>query len=199
MDIQSARFTKSHAEYTQMAFETRPEFAFIGRSNVGKSSLINMLCNNKYLAKTSSTPGKTKLINQFLINEKWNLVDLPGYGYARVSKGDKKLFDSLITNYVHKRENLYCLFILIDSRLPPQKIDLEFIAQCGSSGIPIALIFTKTDKDKGKLVDQNVANMCSELSKTWNTLPTYLQSSAEKGYGRKEILKFIDSALKIPA
>ena len=198
MEIQSARFVKSYGEFSQMVFEPRPEFAFIGRSNVGKSSLINMLCNNKGLAKTSSTPGKTKLINQFLINEKWNLVDLPGYGYARVSKGDKKVFDSLITNYVIKRENLYCLFILIDSRLPPQKIDLEFISKCGSSGLPICLVFTKTDKDKGKLVEQNVEALCLELKKTWNTIPSYLLTSAEKGFGRKEVLKFIDSALKIP-
>ena len=163
MEVQSARFIKSYGEYTQMSFEQRPEFAFIGRSNVGKSSLINMLCNNKYLAKTSSTPGKTKLINQFLINDKWNLIDLPGYGYARVSKDDKKQFDSLITNYIIKRENLYCLFVLIDSRLEPQKIDIEFINKCGSSGIPICLVFTKIDKDKGKLVDKNVEAMCIEL------------------------------------
>lgn len=198
MEVQSARFIKSYGEYTQMSFEQRPEFAFIGRSNVGKSSLINMLCNNKYLAKTSSTPGKTKLINQFLINDKWNLVDLPGYGYARVSKDDKKQFDSLITNYIIKRENLYCLFVLIDSRLEPQKIDVEFINKCGSSGIPICLVFTKIDKDKGKLVDKNVEAMCIELKKTWENLPTYLLTSAEKGDGKKELLKYIGNALKIP-
>jgi GTP-binding protein len=198
MEVQSARFIKSYGEYTQMSFEQRPEFAFIGRSNVGKSSLINMLCNNKYLAKTSSTPGKTKLINQFLINDKWNLVDLPGYGYARVSKDDKKQFDSLITNYIIKRENLYCLFVLVDSRLEPQKIDIEFINKCGSSGIPICLVFTKIDKDKGKLVDKNVEAMCIELKKTWENLPTYLLTSAEKGDGKKELLKYIGNALKIP-
>lgn len=198
MEVQSARFIKSYGEYTQMSFEQRPEFAFIGRSNVGKSSLINMLCNNKYLAKTSSTPGKTKLINQFLINDKWNLVDLPGYGYARVSKDDKKQFDSLITNYIIKRENLYCLFVLVDSRLEPQKIDVEFINKCGSSGIPICLVFTKIDKDKGKLVDKNVEAMCTELKKTWENLPTYLLTSAEKGDGKKELLKYIGNALKIP-
>lgn len=196
MEVQSAKFLKSFGEYIQMPNEQRPEFAFIGRSNVGKSSLINMVCNNKYLAKTSSTPGKTKLINQFLINEKWYLIDLPGYGYARVSKGDKKTFDSLITNYITKRENLYCLFVLIDSRLEPQKIDLEFINKCGSSGIPICLIFTKIDKDKGKLVNKNVEAMCTELKKTWENLPPYLLSSAEKGDGRKEILGFINKALK---
>ena len=196
MEVKSARFIKSFGEYSQMQNEPKPEFAFIGRSNVGKSSLINMLCNNKYLAKTSSTPGKTKLINQFLINEKWYLVDLPGYGYARVSKGDKKVFDSLITSYIINRENLYCLFVLIDSRLEPQKIDLEFITKCGESGIPICLVFTKIDKDKGKYVTQNVEAMLNELKKTWENLPTYLLSSAEKGDGRKEILKFIDSALK---
>lgn len=198
MEVQSARFLKSYGEYTQMSLEQRPEFAFIGRSNVGKSSLINMLCNNKYLAKTSSTPGKTKLINQFLINDKWNLVDLPGYGYARVSKDDKKQFDNLITNYIIKRENLYCLFVLIDSRLEPQKIDVDFINKCGSSGIPICLVFTKIDKDKGKLVDKNVEAMCTELKKTWENLPTYLLTSAEKGDGKKELLKYIENALKIP-
>jgi GTP-binding protein len=197
MEVQSARFIKSYGEYTQMSFEQRPEFAFIGRSNVGKSSLINMLCNNKYLAKTSSTPGKTKLINQFLINDKWNLVDLPGYGYARVSKDDKKQFDNLITNYIIKRENLYCLFVLIDSRLEPQKIDVDFINKCGSSGIPICLVYTKIDKDKGKLVDKNVEAMCIELKKTWENLPTYLLTSAEKGDGKKELLKNIENALKI--
>lgn len=196
MEVKIARFLKSFGEYSQMQNELKPEFAFIGRSNVGKSSLINMLCNNKYLAKTSSTPGKTKLINQFLINEKWYLVDLPGYGYARVSKGDKKVFDSLITSYIINRENLYCLFVLIDSRLEPQKIDLEFITKCGESGIPICLVFTKIDKDKGKYVTQNVEAMLIELKKTWENLPTYLLSSAEKGDGRKEILKFIDGALK---
>jgi GTP-binding protein len=156
-----------------------------------------MLCNNKYLAKTSSTPGKTKLINQFLINDKWNLVDLPGYGYARVSKDDKKQFDNLITNYIIKRENLYCLFVLIDSRLEPQKIDVDFINKCGSSGIPICLVYTKIDKDKGKLVDKNVEAMCIELKKTWENLPTYLLTSAEKGDGKKELLKNIENALKI--
>ena len=196
MEIQSAKFLKSYGEYEQMQPDQRPEFAFIGRSNVGKSSLINMLCNNKYLAKTSSTPGKTKLINQFLINDKWYLVDLPGYGYARASKVDKKQFDSLITNYIIKRENLYCLFVLLDSRLEPQKIDVEFINKCGSSGIPICLIFTKTDKDKGKAVKNSVNEMIIELKKTWDNLPTYLLSSAEKGDGRKEILSFINNALK---
>ena len=196
MEVLSAKFLKSYGEYEQMQPDQRPEFAFIGRSNVGKSSLINMLCNNKYLAKTSSTPGKTKLINQFLINDKWYLVDLPGYGYARASKVDKKQFDSLITNYIIKRENLYCLFVLLDSRLEPQKIDVEFINKCGSSGIPICLIFTKTDKDKGKAVKNSVDAMIAELKKTWDNLPVYLLSSAEKGDGKKDILSFINSALK---
>jgi GTP-binding protein len=124
MEVSSAKFFKSYSDHLQMENDLKPEFAFIGRSNVGKSSLINMLCNNKSLAKTSQTPGKTKLINRFLINEKWHLVDLPGYGYARASKDDKKQFDSLITNYIYQRENLCCLFVLIDSRLPPQKIDV---------------------------------------------------------------------------
>ena len=196
MEVVSAKFVKSYGEFIQMKYDSKPEFAFIGRSNVGKSSLINMLCNNKGLAKTSSTPGKTKLINQFIINDKWYLVDLPGYGYAKASKVEKKQFDVLITNYIIKRENLYCLFVLIDSRLEPQKIDLEFINKCGESGIPICLIFTKTDKDKGKQVSNTVESMCMELKKTWENLPEYLLSSAEKGDGRKEILNFINNALK---
>ncbi len=196
MEVQNAKFIKSYGEYGQMHSEIRPEFGFIGRSNVGKSSLINMLCKNKNLAKTSSTPGKTKLINQFLINEKWLLVDLPGYGYARASKDDKKQFDILITNYVMKRENLYCLFVLVDSRLSPQKIDIDFINKCGGAGIPICLIFTKTDKDKGKHVEDKVNGFLDELRITWDNLPTYFLSSAENGNGRKEILNFIENATK---
>jgi len=196
MEVSSAKFFKSYSDHLQMENDLKPEFAFIGRSNVGKSSLINMLCNNKSLAKTSQTPGKTKLINRFLINEKWHLVDLPGYGYARASKDDKKQFDSLITNYIYQRENLCCLFVLIDSRLPPQKIDIEFINKCGESGIPICLIFTKIDKDKGKHVEESVEQMCTELKKYWDKLPDYLLSSAEKALGKKEILNYIGNALK---
>jgi GTP-binding protein len=195
MEVQSAKFLKSYGEYSQMSEESKPEFAFIGRSNVGKSSLINMVCKNKGLAKTSSTPGKTKLINQFLVNDQWFLVDLPGYGYAKVSKGDKKVFDQLITSYIINRENLFCLFILIDSRLDPQKIDLEFINKCGESGIPICLIFTKTDKDKGKAVEGSVNKMCEALKERWDTLPHQILSSAENGDGRMEILDYIESAL----
>jgi GTP-binding protein len=155
-----------------------------------------MLCNNKSLAKISSTPGKTKLINQFLINKSWYLVDLPGYGYAKVSKTDKKQFDTLITNYVLKRENLFCLFVLIDSRLEPQKIDVDFINRCGNAGVPICLIFTKTDKNKGKLVSGSIEKMKTTLAETWENLPPYLLSSAVSGDGREEILSYIGNVLK---
>lgn len=195
MEGLSARFLKSYGKFSQMQKDQKPEFAFIGRSNVGKSSLINMLCRNKQLAKTSSTPGKTKLINQFVTNGNWYLVDLPGYGYARVSKNDKKEFGQLITDYITGRENLYCLFILIDSRLSPQKIDLEFIRRCGEESIPICIVFTKTDKDKGKWVDTNVELMKNALKQDWNTLPTMLLTSAEKATGRDELLGFIGAAL----
>lgn len=156
-----------------------------------------MLCNNKSLAKTSSTPGKTKLINQFKVNNNWYLVDLPGYGYARVSKTDKKQFDHIITNYIAHRQNLYCLFVLIDSRLPPQQIDVEFIHKCGELGLPIGLIFTKSDKDKGKPVAKNVETMKTELLKRWDELPPTFISSAIKGTGKTEILGYIENAIDL--
>lgn len=173
----------------------KPEFAFIGRSNVGKSSLINMLTNQKKLAKTSARPGKTQLINHFLINGGWYLVDLPGYGYAKVSKAHKETFQTYIIDYVLRRENLYCLFVLIDSRHEPQKIDMEFINWLGEKEIPFALIFTKCDKLGKNTLAQNVSHYKEELLKYWEELPPVFLSSSLVGAGRDEILSFIEQSM----
>ena len=196
MDIKKAIFLKSFADFNNMPEIHIPEFAFIGRSNVGKSSLINMLCGNKELAKTSSMPGKTKLINHFMINDIIYFADLPGYGYAKVSKVEKSKFEKLINDYILLRKNLFCLFILIDSRLEPQKSDIEFINKCGVNKIPFCLIFTKTDKEKGKNVNLNVVLMLEKLSNFWQRLPQYFLSSANTGEGRNEIINFISDSLK---
>lgn len=173
----------------------RPEFAFIGRSNVGKSSLINMLTNQKNLAKTSQKPGKTQHINHFLINESWYLVDLPGYGYARVSKSMQKKLSQYIVSYINQRENLYCLFVLIDARHSPLPIDMEFISWLGESHIPFALVFTKADK-LGKLpLSKNIGRYRDKLREDWEQLPPILISSSEKRLGREEILTFIGNTL----
>lgn len=172
---------------------TMPEFAFIGRSNVGKSSLINMLTGMRKLAKTSSTPGKTQHINHFIINEQWFLVDLPGYGYAKVPKHLKEKFRRYIEEYILQRENLYCLFVLIDSRLEPQRIDIEFITWLGENEVPFVLVFTKCDKLKGSRLTENIETYKQELLKYWETLPDIFVSSAETGHGRQEILDFIES------
>ena len=169
----------------------RPEYAFIGRSNVGKSSLINMITNHKKLAKTSSRPGKTQLINHFAINDDWYLVDLPGYGYAKISKTERDKFQAYIIDYIEKRENLYCLFVLIDSRLAPQKIDIEFITWLGEKRVPFAIVFTKTDKLGKNQLASNVAHYKRELKKEWGELPDVFLSSSETGLGKKEILDFI--------
>ena len=168
-----------------------PEYAFIGRSNVGKSSLINAMMNHKDLAKTSGTPGKTQLINHFLVNENWYLTDLPGYGYARVSKSMRKDFEKINTNYILNRKNLVNLFVLVDSRHTPQPIDIEFIEWCGESGVPFSIVFTKTDKLKPNTVNANVEVYRNELLKTWEELPDMYVTSAEKKIGGAEILKFI--------
>ena len=168
-----------------------PEYAFIGRSNVGKSSLINAMLNHKDLAKTSQTPGKTQLINHFLINEKWYLTDLPGYGYARVSKSMRKEFEKINTNYILNRKNLVNLFVLIDSRHTPQQIDLEFIEWCGESGVPFSVVFTKSDKLKPNIAISNVESYKAELLKSWESLPEIYVTSAVKKIGGDEILKFI--------
>ncbi len=167
------------------------EFAFIGRSNVGKSSLINLLCSTKNLAKTSSTPGKTKLINFFLINEDWFLVDLPGYGYARVGKTEKQIFEKIISDYCSKRERLINLFVLVDSRLPLQQIDAEFMNWCGENNIPFVIIFTKTDKLTRQQLQKNLAAFRKALGEWWEEIPDIILTSAEKVVGREEILEYI--------
>lgn len=191
MVIKSAEFVKSSGKWQDCPEPNIPEYAFIGRSNVGKSSLINAMMNRKDLAKTSQTPGKTQLINHFFVNEEWYLTDLPGYGYARVSKLQRKDFEKLITNYILNRKNLVNLFVLIDVRHTPQKIDIEFIEWCGENGIPFSIIFTKSDKLKPNAVLKNVENYKDELLKTWEGLPEIYITSAEKKEGTEAILSFI--------
>mgnify|MGYP005894132301 CR=1 FL=1 len=193
MDIVKAEFVVSNATVEKCPKPDRHEYAFIGRSNVGKSSLINMLTNNKKLAKTAARPGKTQLINHFLINDMWYMVDLPGYGYARTSETARRQFEKMIRDYILKRENLVCLFVLIDSRLEPQKIDLEFMEWLGENGVPFAIIFTKADKLSGGKAKDNVNKYLKKLSEQWEELPPYFLSSSEKKLGRKEILDYIES------
>lgn len=193
MVIKTAEFVKSSGRWQECPEPNLPEYAFIGRSNVGKSSLINAMLNHKDLAKTSQTPGKTQLINHFLINEKWYLTDLPGYGYARVSKSMRRDFEKIITNYILNRKNLVNLFVLVDARHTPQKIDIEFIEWCGENSVPFSIVFTKADKLKPNTVISNVEDYKNELLKTWEDLPEIYVTSAEKKVGGDEILKFIST------
>jgi GTP-binding protein len=192
MIIKSATFICSNTKVSALPTANMPEYAFIGRSNVGKSSLINMLVNQHGLAKTSQRPGKTQLINHFLINEKWYIVDLPGYGYAKVSKSNREAWEKFIRNYITKRESLQCIFVLIDSRLEPQKIDIEFCCWLGEIQIPFALVFTKADKQSAPKTDSNVALFKKELAGWFEEIPPYFVTSAEKGQGKDEILHFIE-------
>jgi len=192
MIIKSADFVVSNTQISKLPPPVKPEYAFIGRSNVGKSSLINMLVNKKGLAKTSQTPGKTQLINHFLINENWYLVDLPGYGYAKISKSKKEDWDKFIRNYLNKRESLQCVMVLIDSRLEPQKIDLQFCNMLGEKGLPFALIFTKADKQSSVKTDQNVALFRKALLASFEEVPSIFITSAENTLGKDEVLAFID-------
>lgn len=193
MDIKSAQFVISNTDLEKCPKGSLPEYAFIGRSNVGKSSLINSLCNKKNLAKTSSRPGKTQLINHFLINEKWHLVDLPGYGYARVSKSQKKVFQSFITTYFKKRKQLINAFLLIDIRHEPQSIDLKFMEWLGENQIPFSIVFTKADKLKPKAQDRNVTHYKQEmLASAWEEHPPIFVTSSLHRTGGEEILKYID-------
>lgn len=196
MIINTAEFKVSNTNVQKCPPPDLPEYAFIGRSNVGKSSLINMLVNKKKLAKTSGKPGKTQLINHFLVNNNWYLVDLPGYGYAKSSKTERAKWSKMIKNYILKRENLMCLFVLIDSRHEAQKIDLEFITFLGENAIPFVLVFTKSDKNSGSQLDKNLSTYKKVLKKTWEELPPIFVSSAEKKTGRDEILDFIDDVNK---
>lgn len=191
MQIKSAEFFISNSRADQCPVTDKPEYAFIGRSNVGKSSLINMLTQRKALAMTSSTPGKTMLINHFVINDEWFLVDLPGYGYAKRGKKEVEKLQKLISYYVLNREELTCLFVLIDSRLKPQKIDLEFIQFLGENGVPFGLIFTKADKTKRGELKRNVEAFLNTLREEWEEFPPYFITSSDNGLGRDEVLNYI--------
>ena len=192
MKITSAVFVISNSRADMCPDTTIPEYALIGRSNVGKSSLINMLTGNKKLAMTSATPGKTMLINHFLINKSWHLVDLPGYGYAKRGKKATEKLQNIIEHYILDREQLTCLFVLIDSRLSPQKIDLEFIEWLGEHGIPFGIIFTKADKNKAGELKKNVTEFLNTLQAQWEELPPHFITSSEKRIGRDEFLDYID-------
>ena len=192
MKIKSADFVISNTDIDKCPKERIPEYAFIGRSNVGKSSLINMLTGRKSLAKTSGKPGKTQLINHFKINNNWFLVDLPGYGYAKVSKKNRSIFAKFIYEYLEKRENLICTFVLVDSRHEPQKIDMLFMEWLGQNQIPFVIIFTKMDKLSSSQLNKNITKYKTEMLKTWEDIPQTFRSSAESGLGKKEILKFIE-------
>lgn len=196
MEITSAKFTLSSPHVGMCPNDDKPEYAFIGRSNVGKSSLINMLCRNKKLAKTSATPGKTMLINHFLINDEWYLVDLPGYGYAKRSKTEIHKLSQMIRGYILQREQLVNVFVLIDVRLEPQNVDLEFINWLGESQVPFTIVFTKADKLTKSKVQANVAGYCKKLSETWEELPKYFVTSSESRTGRDEVLNYIDDINK---
>ena len=196
MEIKEAEFTISNTNYEKCPSPIFPEYAFIGRSNVGKSSLINMLTSRKGLAKTSTTPGKTQLLNHFLINKKWYLVDLPGYGYAKVSKTSKATWDRMIRDYLEKRKNLMTVFILIDIRLDPQPIDLRFIRWVGEKQIPLAIVFTKSDKISKQQVIFSVEQYKKELKKSWAELPLLFITSSEKKTGREDILNYIEETNK---
>jgi GTP-binding protein len=196
MVIHSSVYVISSPEYTQCPAPDRPEYAFIGRSNVGKSSLINMLVNNEKLAKTSGTPGKTQLINHFSINNEWYIVDLPGYGFAKVSQAQRKKWEKMIEDYLRKRENLVTVFILIDSRHSPQKIDLEFVDTLRRWQIPFCLVFTKADKETQRTVSMNVKAFLEKMRATWQFLPQHFVTSVTKKMGRDKILSLIEEMNK---
>lgn len=196
MVIKTADFICSNTQISRLPLPLKPEYAFIGRSNVGKSSLINMLTQKKGLAKTSQTPGKTQLINHFLINENWYIVDLPGYGYARTSKSNKEDWNKFIRTYLDKRESLQCVMVLIDSRLDPQKIDLEFCNWLGEKGLSFVTVFTKADKQGSIKTDQNVAKFRKALLGYFEEAPPYFVTSSETMMGRDEVLGFIDDINK---
>lgn len=192
MLIKTAEFVMSNSDVAKCPKDLLPEYAFIGRSNVGKSSLINMLTGRSNLAKTSGKPGKTQLINHFIINKNWFLVDLPGYGYAKVSKTTKKKFQKFITNYFENRQQLVSAFVLVDIRHEPLKIDLEFMEYMAINKIPFCIVFTKADKLKPKAIENHVEDYSKELLKTWDELPKYFVTSSTKSTGRDEILQFIE-------
>jgi len=200
MEITDAKYLISNADYSQCPVADKPEYAFIGRSNVGKSSLINMLCNKKTLAKTSSAPGKTQLINHFEASsddgKKWYIVDLPGYGYAKVSQRSRRRWEQMIEGYLRKRKNLVCVFVLIDSRHEPQKIDYDFLNNIGKWEVPFALVFTKADKNKPGATERNVQKFLDGMKEFWEELPPWFVSSALTREARKELLSYISGLNK---
>jgi GTP-binding protein len=196
MKITKAEFICSNTRVDLCPQEAIPEYAFIGRSNVGKSTLINMLVERKKLAKTSSTPGKTRLINHFKINDKWFLCDLPGYGYAKVSKKERETFGKMIERYATQRSNLVCFFVLIDARIPPQQIDLDFIEWLGDSNLPFVLVLTKIDKINQTGKSKNLELLKAELSQSWEELPKIFETSAIKGTGKEKVMGFIEDTNK---
>jgi GTP-binding protein len=196
MKITSAEFICSNTRVDLCPKDEIPEYAFIGRSNVGKSTLINMLVERKKLAKTSSTPGKTRLINHFKINNEWFLADLPGYGYAKVSKKERESFAKMIEKYATQRTNLVCFFVLIDARLPPQEIDLDFIEWLGDSQLPFVIVPTKIDKINQRVKSKNIDLLKLELAKSWDELPLFFETSAIKGTGKDQVMDFIEHTNK---
>ena len=196
MNVANAEFVVSNTNVEQCPKTKLPEYAFIGRSNVGKSSLINMLCNKKKLAKTSSRPGKTQLINHFLINKQWYLVDLPGYGYARTSKAQKKTFQKFITDYLIKRKELISTFLLIDLRHKPQPLDLKYMNWLGKNLIPFSIIFTKADKLKEVEINEHILKYLNDIRKDWEEIPQHFITSSEKKIGKSELLNYIDEINK---
>ena len=196
MKITKAEFICSNTRVDLCPQEAIPEYAFIGRSNVGKSTLINMLVERKKLAKTSSTPGKTRLINHFKINDQWFLCDLPGYGYAKVSKKERESFAKMIEKYATQRTNLVCFFVLVDARIPPQQIDLDFIEWLGDSKLPFVIVFTKVDKINQTGKSKNLELLKKELLQSWDELPLIFETSATKGTGKDQVMEFIDNTNK---
>lgn len=198
MIVNSARFVISNTDVAKCPQENRHEYAFIGRSNVGKSSLINMLTKHKGLAMTSATPGKTMLINHFLVNDEWYIVDLPGYGYARRGKESRDQLREIIENYILNRSQMTNLFVLVDSRHEPQKIDMEFIEWLGENGIPFSIVFTKTDKMGTEVAKKHIADYCEKLLETWEELPPVFVTSSQTGRGREELLDYISQLNQLP-
>ena len=197
MKIKSVSFVVSNTDHKKCPEDGKPEFAFIGRSNVGKSSLINLLTGNKKLAKISSTPGKTQLINHFVLNDEWYLVDLPGYGYAKASKSARSTWEKFIADYLTKRKTLMNIFVLLDSRLEPQKIDMEFINWCGEKQLPFVMVFTKIDKLSSSALQKNLLKFKKEMLKTWEELPPIYTTSSVSGFGNEPILNYISQILSM--
>ena len=196
MRIKNVKFKGSYPGISSCPKDNKPEFAFIGRSNVGKSSLINMLCDRKEIARVSKKPGKTQLLNFYLADERWYIVDLPGYGYAKISKKIKEKFDGMIRGYLAKRDNLQCAFVLVDANIPPQKIDVDFINWMGEKGVPFVIIYTKTDRLTKNKLESNLARIRKELLNYWEELPQQFLSSSSSGRGKEEILGFIQGLVE---